>query len=397
MNSRELWTSIDGDIRESRIENKKKVLLRSFKGNINYETFYKDFNPSVRYDAWIYDDKSERLDYEKKFVQMHPNQSIRQGEYIHWKNKDDIWLVRGVDTQYDYVKVAIMHRCLDNRLVWVDKQGLHRMPIFSQSKVLRDPLLDNGKIFLVDDSMEAYVQKNEVTSQIQENYRFVFGDRTVFKVIEIVNYYIDNTIKILLKKDENLSKDSFQNGIAYIKDYSFEITPNLPNGIQGNVGDTYQLESNFVYNGDKVDTTNTVWSIEDDSVATVSSSGLVTFNSFGVTNIIANFNGLETSTQISCLVVPKDVNYIFEPSLTDKLLFEESVQVTVKKMVNGVSSALNSTIMCLTTQKDFTFEDLSNNSFRLTNKTALDTNVIISVLDADSGENVEKIYRMRMW
>ena len=396
MNSKNIWQSINGNVKQNREDAKIRIIKNSFEGNINYEKVYKDFDPSIEFDTWIYDDKSERLDSEKKFIQMHPDQSIRQGEYIHWKNPEDIWIVRGVDTQYDYVQLGLMYKCIQERMTWVDRTGKHRIPIYSESKVLRDPLLDNGKVFLVDDSMEAFVQKNSETLSIKENYRFTFGQNTIFKVIEVVDFYIDNTIKIILKKDENLERDDFINRVAYIKDYSFDINPSNPNGIEGNIGDTYQLSAEFIYDKENIILSDEVWTTDDIDIATVDSSGLVTFNGLGVANITVDFNGLEKTVEVECKAVPEEINYMFEPTVSSIPIGKE-IEFTVKKMDGGTEIALNSSIDCLSVQDGFEFTNLASNTFSIKNNTALEVSATIEVTDTDSGDVVEKDYRLRMW
>lgn len=219
MNSKELWIDTLNTKKENRVDLFQYKISKNFNDNINSEVVYKNFNPLDTYNVWISDDNSEKSQFEKKVIRMELNASILQGEYIHWNN--DIWLVMGVDTQYSYSKVGSIYKCIEQQLKWVDDTGLHSYPIFSQSKVLRDPLLDNGKVFLVDDSAEVYVQKNADTLKIFENQRFIFGTRTVFKVIEVVDYYITNTIKLLLKKDEQTVGDDFVNQLAENNKYDY--------------------------------------------------------------------------------------------------------------------------------------------------------------------------------
>jgi len=212
LNSRELYGGILNTKKENRIDLFKYKINKNFNDNINSEIIYKNYNPEDIYNTWIYDKHSVENQFERKYIRMELNKTITQGEYIHWNN--DTWIVMGVDTQYEFSQVGMIYKCIQQKLKWIDDTGKHTYDIFSQSKVLRDPLLDNGKVFLVDDSAEVYIQKNSDTLKLYENQRFLFGDRTAFKIIEVIDYYIENTIKLLLKKDEVTVGDDFTTGLA---------------------------------------------------------------------------------------------------------------------------------------------------------------------------------------
>lgn len=214
MNSKNIYSFVDNrTTKQRRLDTKENLIKRSFYGNINYEQVYKNGSQSNTLDCWIYDDKSERKDGELKFIQPHPDQNLVRGDYIHWQ--DGIWLVRGINPQYKMATIGMMYKCLEPKFRWIDNLGLHEIPFYAQSKVLRDPLLDNSKLYLVDDSMEAYVQENDETITMFENMRFAFGANTIYKIIEIVDFYIEGIIKIILKKDEQVIQDDFVNHIAY--------------------------------------------------------------------------------------------------------------------------------------------------------------------------------------
>ena len=394
MNSRDMWYSSDGTIKKQREDTKVQILKSSFKGNINYETVYKDFDEDVIYDTWIYDEASTKKDSEQKNIIMYPYQTIRQGEYIHWNN--DIWIVRGIDNQYDYLQRGMINRCLDNTLNWVDEYGLHEIPIFSESKVLRDPLLDNNRVFLIDDSMEGYIQKNEETLRLAQNMRFCFGISSVYKSLEIVDFYIDNTIKLLFKKDEKISTDDFDTLIAYNKNYSFSIEPTTPSGIiEGNIGDIYKSEANFYYD-DVMQDIDIEWAIDDEVIAEVDTNGIITFNSIGVATLTASYNGLIDTKSIECSVITQSEFYIIEPDV-DKVIMGEIEEYTVSKTLGGATIPLNSSITCSELKDTFVFTVVDSNTYTIENITELDFNITVTVEDLDTTEIIEKIYRLRTW
>lgn len=394
MNSKNIYSFVDSrTVKQKRLDTKEAMIKRSFYGNINYEQVYKNGSQSNTLDCWIYDDKSERKDGELKFIQPHPDQELSRGDYIHWDG--GIWLVRGINPQYDMATIGMMYKCLEVKFRWVDELGLHDIPFFAQSKVLRDPLLDNSKLYLVDDSMEAYVQKNEETARIIENMRFVFGARTSFKVIEVVDYYIENIIKIILKKDEQVEQDDFVNHIAYNNRYQFLIEPKEPEEVKGNIGEQYQLNSILYYNDEKY-TVNSVWISSDESVATVSQTGLVTFLSHGTSTITATYNGLTDTSVVTCDIVLDNQTYILTPETVNKIILNRTETFNIIKIDNGIEVVLNSSITCDKTG-EFIFTVIDNNNFSIENIRETNLDIVITIEDLDNSKTVEKILKLRAW
>ncbi len=312
MNSRELWTK--NTKKENRVDLFKYKLDKNFDDNINSTIVYKNNNPLDTYRAWVYDDHSIKNQFEKKFIRMEVDKPILQGEYIHFNG--DIWFVMGIDTQYGYAQVGTMYKCIEQRLKWFDDDGYHEFPIFSQSKVLRDPLLDNGKLFLVDDSAEVYIQKNSETMKIFENQRFIFGTRTVFKTIEFIDYYIENTIKLLLKKDEQTVGDDFVNQIATNTKYSEALN-----------------EVTEVENEDDDTITYVITPIDDDKIP------IGTTATFTVTKYVS-----EIETPFTCVITQPIVSpsFIFN-SVSNTFTIENKSQSNLSIIVNisDVDSSYN--------------------------------------------------------
>ena len=394
MNSRDMWYSSENTTKKKREDTKIQILKNSFMGNINYEKIYKDFDESVEYDTWIYDEASTKKDSEEKNIIMYPYQTIRQGEYIHWNG--DTWLVRGVDKQYDYLERGMMKKCLHNTLNWIDEYGVHRIPIYSESKVLRDPLLDNNRVFLIDDSMEGYIQKNEETLRLAQNMRFCFGISSVYKSLEIVDFYIDNTIKLLFKKDEKLATDDFDNLIAHNKTYTFNIDTTSPSGgVEGAIGDFETVEASFYYDNIKQDII-IEWESSDENIATVDSSGLVTFISLGTANLSASYNGLNDTKVINCSIQSQENVYVIEPEI-EKIEMGETREYEIFNTIGGVNIPLNSLISCSTISDSFIFKVVDSNNYTIENISELDLDISITIEDLDTSEIINRNYRLRMW
>ena len=367
------------------------MLEDSFSAPINSDVYYKNFDYATEYVGWFYDDSSERKYEQRKFLQPSPNDSsLRQGDYIHWGNHT--WICLGMDTQYDYKLQGMIYQCLDYTMNWIDENGFHSFPFYSESKVLRDPLSDGRAIPIVEDTMEAYVQKNEETISIFENLRFAFGARTIFQVIQNIDYYIDNTIKLVLKKDEARPEDDFVNHIAMNTNIEIPIEPTNTNGI---VGIQKQLIGKVLVDGVEDISKTLTWSSSDTNIATVNLSGLLTFVSIGTCSITANYNGVINSIIVECISVPiLDIEYILSPS-TNKITVGENIDFNVEKYIDGILTPTVFSVVDLTLATGYVFTQTGDNVFNI--KNIEDDNLDI-VLEFSEGVNTfEKTYRLRMW
>jgi len=391
LNSREIWGQIKRTPRENYIQVEDHMLRSRFEDTLNAETYFKDFDMLNSYVGWIYDDSSERKDLERKFLQVHPDDSIRQGEYIHWNN--GTWICLGVDTQYANKQKGMIYECLDENMNWIDEYGYHSFPFFSLAKVLRDPLSDGRAISLVEDTMEAYLQNNEETIRINENVRFAFGVDSIFRVIERIDYAIDNTLKIIMKKDERRPTDNFIDNIAENTIIQIIVEPLF---INGNIGGQQQLMSTIRINGKEDLTKTIVWSSSDPSIATINSFGLVSFVSLGICNIVAEYNGIKTTTSVECTATPIiSTEYIIEP-LIEIIPIGKSYVYTINKYVNGILVPDSFTITDMTVSSTgYEFNQITSNTYSLKNVSNNNLNVEI---EASNGIDItSKIYKLRTW
>ena len=390
MSSRDIWSQVRKSPRQRYIDTEDKILRDRFEDPINYQVFYKDFLPDVEYRGWFYDDSSERKDLERKFLQVHPDDSIRQGEYIHWNG--DVWLCLGVDKQYDNKQKGLIYQCLANQMNWIDEDGYHSFPFWSQSKVLRDPLSDGRAISLVEDTLIAFLQNNDETIEIKENLRFAFGVDTVFRVIERIDFAVDNTIKVIMKKDERRPTDDFINGIAENTVIEIIIEPILVNG---NIGAQQQLIGTIRIDGVEDNTKTLSWSSSDDFIATVTSTGLIDFVSIGVCEITAEYNGIKNSVSVECTATPvNSTEYIIEP-LMDTIPIGTKYEFTINKYVNGVIIPDTFSISDLTLGSGYGFIQVDGNTFSVENISDKNTNL---TLEFDNTVDIfEEEYKLRMW
>lgn len=390
MNSKDVWKQVRKSKKTYYEDSKIRHIEDNFKDNINYEQVYKNFDPEDIYDTWIYDFHSEKKDSEEKYIQMYPYQTIKQGEYIFWK--EEPWICMGVDLQYEYKQLGMMYKCLEYPLKWIDQNGLHSYPIWSQSKVLRDPLADGRPIVLIESSMELYVQRNEDTLSIKPNDRFIFGQRTVFRVLETIDFYIDGILKVMLKKDEeNHSKDDFINGIAF-NDYNTKVVLAF-GSVEGDIGEERFLQADVEING-VVDGTKVItWSSANTSVATVDQTGKVVFVGYGVADIVAEYNGITGTVTVLCTNTGgTDIEYRITPSVTTVSVGESQI-FTVEKYVNTILEPVTFTFVA--SSGDFDFEVVDGNTYKVINISEKYGEVVV---EATEGLNTETFnHKLRAW
>lgn len=390
LSSRNIWNQVRTSPRQRYLDVEDKILRDRFEDPINYNEYYKDFIEDVKYGGWFYDDTSEKKDLQRKFLQVHPDDSIRQGEYIHWNNHT--WICLGVDTQYQNKQKGLIYQCLLYSMKWIDKNGLHEFPFYSESKVLRDPLSDGRAISLVEDTVIAFLQNNDETIEIKENLRFAFGVDSVYRVIERIDFAIDNTIKVIMKKDERRPEDDFVNGIAENVSVNVVIEPT---SISGNIGSQQQLIGTVQIDGVDDDTRVIEWSSSDETIATIDNTGLVSFIAIGNVEITADYNGIASIANAECTATPVvSTEYLIEP-LIDRIEIGESYEFTVNKYIDGVLIPDTFVITDTTLESGYSFVQIDGNAYSIENESSNNVNL---VLEFDNTVDVfDKTYALRTW
>lgn len=290
----------------------------SFADSTSYREVYKNYDFSQTYGVRIVEDTNAyRKEVVGKKLIMPPDGGINQGDYIHIKDENDIWLVTGYDALYDERKTAFIQLCGDSTLKWYDENN----KLQEWDSIIGVPNSRGGG-FVTDRQMMTsigylpiVVQNNIHTRRIAKDHRFVFGT-SAYRVTFIDDYSGskgNNLIRFELTVTETLDADDFVEGIAYNswanKDYDIKI---LNNDIDGVVGDTYTVEVEVYHNDVEVNEDVGFVSL-DNSIATVSNLGQVELVDTGETQIkvyLSDNEDIFSYITVTCTEVVADNRYI---------------------------------------------------------------------------------------
>jgi hypothetical protein len=284
---------------------------------------------------------------------------------------DSVWIVINTEVIKNIAASCTVRRC-NNVLKWIDEQtGFYYQEPCSIEYLVKEPrdYATQGSPFMTPGGyLHIITQLNDNTAKINENQRFLFGNPghwTGYKVtgtgindFQNVKTYDNNSAHILILDMTanfiNLETDDIVNGIADV--YTNNYVVSLSSGsIQGIPTDELQLTANVTYNGDTV-TRNIIWESSDNRIATVSGSGLVTFNSLGICTITASVEGNPASDTCSVTVtnspiinneilINPNTNYILEglSQIYSVYLYENNVQSSASFVIACSGSDIPST------------------------------------------------------
>lgn len=194
----------------------------NFNSSTDYRVVYKNFNYNKSYDTWIYEGNDEDKIVGYKYLQSYPYDmpQFRIGDYVHWNfNHRELstWLITSLDTQYLYNVKGKILEC-NNSLKWTDENGeLNCYPcVIKDAMTYTNFKWGNKGVVQPSGDIVVMVQKNEYTSKIQINDRFLFNN-IGFRVKEFFNVLNPNYMEIYMMKVPELEGDNFEDNIAINK------------------------------------------------------------------------------------------------------------------------------------------------------------------------------------
>jgi len=328
--------------------------------------------------------------------------NIEVGKLYRFDN--NIWITTNTEYRKNLTGTCTIRRC-NNTLRWIDEDsGAYYEEPCSIERLVKEPrnYSTQGSAFLTPGGfLHIFCQFNERTNLISENQRFLFGNEnhwTCYRVIGTgVNdftsekTYDKDSVKIiildLIADFVNRELDDIVNGYANENTNIYVIEINKSE-IQGTAGDTYQLSTTITYNGDTV-TRDTTWTTTNPSIATVSSSGLITLIKNGACIIVANVE--DNSTNDTCAVTvtdtPETINDIVISPTTNYILEGLTQEYTVYLYENGVQQADTFTITCENNDipiTSYTFTQIDDNTFSIEN--SLRNNTSHLTITCDNGD-----------
>jgi hypothetical protein len=235
------------------------------------------------------------------------------GRYYYFDN--NWWLVINAETIKSPTATAIIRRC-NNTLRWVDENGgIRIVPCVIEYKINENRDYSTAGSSMVNPSgiIEILTQFNPVSNLIQENQRFLIGNPGNWKVWKVPGGGINNFNNLetsnnmsvgllritMIRNYINYDSDDLVNGIADALQSTYTVKIN-EDVVRGNINHTAQLTYTAYLNESSVDR-EVVWATDNPLVATVNSSGLVTFIGLGVCNVICKLKSNEAITD-SCQI-----------------------------------------------------------------------------------------------
>lgn len=199
-----------------------QLTKENFKASTDYRIVYKNFDYSKPYESWIYEGNDEDKIVGYKYFQSYPydEPKFKIGDYIHWNfNHKELstWILISLDTQYLYNVKGKILQC-NNSLRWTDKKGeLNCYPC-----VVKDALTytnfkwGNKGVVEPGGDIVVIVQKNQYTSQIGINDRFIFNE-IGFRVKQKFDELNPNYMELHMMKTPELDGDNLKDNIAINK------------------------------------------------------------------------------------------------------------------------------------------------------------------------------------
>lgn len=226
----------------------------TFFENTDYKVVYKNFDYNTPYDSWIYEGNDEDKIVGYKYFQSYPYDEVKFkiGDYIHWNfNHKELstWLLTSLDTQYLYNVKGRMLQC-NNSLRWEDENGeRHCYPcVIKDAMTYTNFKWGNKGVVQSGGDIVVLVQRNENTSKINVNDRFLFNE-VAFRVKQLFDELNPNYVELYMMKAPELQDDNYKDNVA-INENPSDTTENngivlLPNVKRITVGET---ENFTVYN-----------------------------------------------------------------------------------------------------------------------------------------------------
>jgi hypothetical protein len=343
-------------------------------------------NIDCRINDMINQQTGERIgsDFQKLLFKEISHSTLLGRQY---RFNNNTWLVINIDGQGSPVAGVNVRRC-NNTLRWIDSLGgYHSVPcsIGYLIKENRDYSTAGSNVVVPSGMIDVLVQDNAETKTLKPNQRFLFGNPSSwhsyriegggvgnFNNQETTNNNSGGLLRLNMAVDyTNYDNDDLVNGVADGNQYQYTLTLN-ESAISGDAGQTVQLQAVTVLNNEVVSRT-VIWASSDTDIATVNSSGLVTFVAEGTATItcsLANRTSVNDTCAVTVGAVPVDLYQVRVSPTMNYILESESQTYTVYLYKNNIQQA-DAFVFVLDANtvpaSKYSYSILGDNSFRITN------------------------------
>ena len=312
-----------------------------------------DKNVDVRINHVVNTDIGTSKGDDFKKVSFNGYHSIQMGNLYYFSN--NYWVVVNLEAIKSPTSTCTIRRC-NNMIKWMnpDTGAIYSYPCAIDYEIARakDNVSSSAGLVLLEGLIHVYLQLNAVSSTIQPNQRFLFGNTglwTAYKVAGggINNYQNVNTVDntsyglltlIMNAAEKDLDNDDLTNGIANVNKYTYTISVN-PSSFSGVATNTITLVPTVKLNDEVVSRTVT-WSSASPKIATVNATtGVVTLVATGTAVIrctLANNATVYKDTTITVASSTPTSTYSIRISpTTNDILLGDNQTYTVSLYTNG--------------------------------------------------------------
>lgn len=279
---------------------------------------------------------------------------ISMGDLFYFDT--NYWVVINTETIKSISSTCSVRRC-NNVLRWLASDGsIYQYPCVIDYKIVgaKDLNSRSQSLPLIQGSIVVTTQHNAITSTIQPNQRFLFGNVNSWVAYRVSgggigNYQnlqtVTNTsygkLELLMEASfENDQNDDVTNGIANVDKNVYTIIV-TPSSYVGAVAGTIQLTPVITLNGEVV-TRDVTWASGTLAKATVNTSGLVTLVAVGTSTIrcaLENNSTVYDDVIITVSASPTDNYAITISPTTNYILLYGEETYTISLYKNGADQS----------------------------------------------------------
>lgn len=311
--------------------------------------------------------------------------AVKVGYLYYFDN--NYWVVINTTKTKALTPSATVKRC-NNVLRWKDSSGaIYTEPcsIDYGIKENRDYSTAGSAVVNPSGMILVTAQLNSRTNKIKSPMKFLFGNANNWTAYRVMGAGVENInnvettdnnsfgfVKLTMNADYvNEQTDDIVNGIADRYDNAYGIALS-ESSIDGNVSDSIQLYATVTMNGETVSRTVN-WASSDEDVATVDSSGNVTFVDIGTCTITASLDG-DTDVYDTCSVnvisAPAEQYQVLISPDTNYILEGDTQSYNVTLLYNSVAQPDTFTFSIVAGNiptENYTFTTIDGNNFSVEN------------------------------
>lgn len=279
-------------IRDKNLNHTKRVIESSFSQSPSY--FQVEINDELNQEVWINDDGDIRE--QKKIIAL--DYPLEMGAIIKWN--DQYWLCIHSD-DLDIYRRGVMLICHSD-IKWLDENGdIVKTPFSLRSEISSNFGIQEGRIMMMpNERRQITISKNIQSEKLKKNRRFIIDDRA-WKIVGL-NRLINGLINITLEEQEITASDNLELGIAdyYSRVAEYQLT--VLNGDYISIENKQTLQINAeVKNRNEVINVDDdlIFTIDDESKATISPTGLLSPIEKGLVKVSVSFRDIKKTIQVN--------------------------------------------------------------------------------------------------